>query len=62
MSVDGEKEYIRMVAETARSTWGDEAAQQFMNHIEGTAKAVYEVSNYPLEASTEPVTKMRPEA
>lgn len=62
LSDDGEKEYIRMVVETARSTWGEEAAQRFMGHIEGTAKAVYEVSNYPLEASTEPVTKMRPEA
>jgi len=59
---DGEKEYIRMVAETARSMWGEETVKQFMDHIERTAKAVYEVGSYPLEASAEPVTKLRPEA
>ena len=62
LSDDGEKEYIRMVAETARSMWGEETVKSFMSHIEATAKAVYEVGSYPLEASVEPVTKMRPEA
>jgi RPA family protein len=62
LSGDGEKEYIRMVAETARSMWGEETVKQFMDHIERTAKAVYEVGSYPLEASAEPVTKLRPEA
>ena len=59
MSGDGEKEYIRMVAETAKSMWGEEMARQFMAHIESTAKAVYEVGSYPLEASSEPVTRLK---
>jgi hypothetical protein len=62
LSGDGEKEYIRAVAETAKNMWGEEAVKGFMNHIETTAKAVYEVGNYPLEASIEPVTRLRPEA
>jgi len=62
LSGDGEKKYIRMVADTARAMWGDEAVEKFMSHIEATAKAVYQVGSYPLDVSTEPVTKLRPEA
>lgn len=62
MSGDGEKKYVRMVAETARAMWGNEAVEKIMSHIEATAKAVYQVGNYPLDVSTEPVTKLRPEA
>jgi len=59
---DGEKDYVRMVAETARGMWGEETVQGIMSHIEATAKAVYRVDCYPLDVSTEPVTKVRPEA
>jgi len=59
---DGEKEYIEKVLETARGMWGEEAAQEFMSHIEATSRAVYRVGTYPLDPSTEPVTRMRPEA
>jgi hypothetical protein len=62
MSGEGEKEYIRMVAETARRMWGEEHVKRFMDHIERTAKAVYEVASYPIEASVEPVTRVRQEA
>lgn len=61
MSGDREKTYIRMVAETAKSMWGDEQVESFMDHLERTARAVYEVGNYPLEPGVEPVTRMRPE-
>jgi hypothetical protein len=57
-----EKEYIRMVAETAKSMWGEETVKGIMSHIEATARAVYRVDNYPLNPSTEPITKVRPEA
>jgi hypothetical protein len=62
MGGGGEKEYVRMVAETARGMWGEEAVQGIMSHIEATARAVYRVDNYPLDPSTEPVTRVRPEA
>jgi len=60
LSGDGEKEYIQMVKETAKATWGPEAAERLGEHIERTAAAVYAVSNYPLEPGVEPVTRMRP--
>lgn len=60
MSGDGEKEYIHMVKETAKAMWGPEAADRLGEHIERTAAAVYAVSNYPLEPTTEPVTRMNP--
>ena len=59
MSGDGEKEYVRMVQEAARAMWGAKAAAEFSDHVERTAKAVYMVSNYPLESGVEPVTRMR---
>jgi hypothetical protein len=58
----GEKEYVRMVAETAKDMWGEETVQAIMSHIETTAGAVYRVDSYPLDPTTEPVTTVRPEA
>ncbi|MCW4049853.1 MAG: hypothetical protein NWE89_08965 [Candidatus Bathyarchaeota archaeon] len=60
MSDDAEKDYVHMVMETAKGMWGAEEAQRIKDHVERTAKAVYAVSNYPLEPEIEPVTKMRP--
>jgi len=60
LSGDGEREYIHMVKETAKTMWGPESAEKFGDHIESTAAAVYAVSNYPLEPDVEPVTRMRP--
>jgi hypothetical protein len=60
LSGDGEKEYIHVVKEAAKAMWGPEAADKFGEHIERTASAVYAVSNYPLEPSIEPVTRMKP--
>jgi len=57
---DAEREYIHMVKETAKAMWGPEAAEKICEHIERTAAAVYAVSNYPLEPSIEPVTRMKP--
>ena len=47
-----------MVVESAKGMWGSAEANKFRDHIERTAKAVYIVSNYPLEPAIEPVTKM----
>lgn len=60
MSGEGEREYIHMVKEAAKTMWGPEAADEFGDHIERTAAAVYAVSNYPLEPAVEPVTRMEP--
>jgi hypothetical protein len=60
LSGDAEREYIHMVKETAKAMWGPEAAEKIGEHIERTAAAVYAVSNYPLEPSIEPVTRMKP--
>ncbi len=60
LSGDGEKEYIHMVKEAAKTMWGPESAEKFNEHIERTAAAVYAVSNYPLEPSVEPVTRFMP--
>ena len=62
MGDDGEKEYIEKVVETARGMWGEEAVKEFMSHIEATSRAVYRVGSYPLDPSTEPVIRLRPEA
>ena len=59
MNDDGEKDYINMVYESAKSMWGQEAADEFKQHIEATARAVYTVSNHPLQAGMEPATKLR---
>ena len=59
MSRDGEREYIQMVKESARSMWGPEAATKFSEHIERTAAAVYAVSNYPLEPGVEPIVRLK---
>ena len=47
-----------MVVESAKGMWGSAEANKFRDHLERTAKAVYIVSNYPLEPAIEPVTKM----
>lgn len=39
--------------------WGSEEAEKFRDHIERTALAVFDVSNYPLDPEIEPVTKLR---
>ena len=56
---DGEKDYVHMVYESAKAMWGHEAADEFKPHIEATARAVYAVSNHPMQAGEEPATKLR---
>lgn len=55
MSESDEKEYVSMAVESARQMWGNEELKKIREQVERTAKAVYTVSNYPLEAETEPV-------
>jgi hypothetical protein len=58
LSQEGEKAYIQMVLDSAKDMWGGTKVDKFRDHIERTAKAVYTLSNYPLEPVIEPITKM----
>ena len=59
MSENTEKEYVSIVVESARQMWGDEEFKKIKEQVERTAKAVYSVSNYPLESGIEPLSLPR---
>lgn len=61
MSESDEKEYVNMVVETARQMWGNNELKKIRDQVEKTAKAVYTVSNYPLDPEIEPITLPKPE-
>ena len=57
--MEGEKEYAKMMQETATILWGDIEAEKMRNHIEKTAKAVHRIAYIELREKTEPATKLR---
>ena len=60
MSDNDEKEYVSMAVESARHMWGNEELKKIREQVEKTAKAVYVVSNHPLDPDIEPITLPKP--
>jgi hypothetical protein len=57
--MEGEKEYVKMMQETATILWGAMEAEKMRSHIETTAKAVYRIASIEIGVETEPATKLR---
>jgi hypothetical protein len=57
--MEGQREYVELMQETAMTLWGREEAEKIRSHIETTAKAVYRNAEAMLPASLEPATRLR---
>ena len=57
--MEGQREYVELMHETAMILWGQEEAEKIRNHIETTANAVYRNAEAVLPTSLEPATRLR---
>ena len=57
--MEGQREYVELMHETAMILWGAEEAEKIRNHIEATATAVFRNAEATIPTSLEPATRLR---
>ena len=57
--MEGQREYVELMHETAMILWGAEEAEKMHSHIETTANAVYRNAQAETPISLEPATRLR---